>query len=110
MNLLEANAEDLSAFYYRGTRAEEAAAYLRTEIELQHHVQLADLLRDYRERSVASAREISLRAAVDDLLIYYDVLEIATLSAFILPPGQSKFWNETQIILENKHVQNYYTK
>jgi hypothetical protein len=107
VNVHEANFQDLMGAYYRGTRAREAAAYLRTEIEAHHFLQLANLLRDYRERPIYSVDEVKTRAAVDDLMICYDVLEVAALEAFILPPDRSSFWEETQLILDNRQVRDY---
>lgn len=108
MNLQEANLQDLLAVYYKGTRAEEAAAHLRADIELHRQLELANLLRDYRERAITSPDEIRLRAAVDELLICYDVLEITALAGFVAPPDGSEFWKQTHIVLTNEHVQRYY--
>lgn len=108
VNVQDANVQDLLAVYYDGTRAARAAVHLRQEIERRHHPQLANLLRDYRERAVVSPEEIDLRAAVDDLMICCDVLEIAALAGFIAEPGPTDFWKLIEIVLENPQVQRYY--
>jgi hypothetical protein len=110
VNVQDANFQDLLAAYYLGMPAQEAAEHLLKAIRGKANLQLTNLLRDYRVRPVYSDREIKLRAAVDRLLIFYDVMEIAALTGFIRPPDRADFWKETESILEKTQVRKYYVE
>jgi hypothetical protein len=108
VNLLWANFEDLLSTYYYRTAAHEAAEHLADLIRGEQHLQLATLLRDYRERAITSPKEIDLRAATDRLMNCCSVMEIASLTGFVPDLRQTTFASETRSILENNHVRRYY--
>lgn len=108
MNLQLANFEDLLATYYQGTAARVAAEHLGALIQCEQHLQLAKLLRDYRERAITEQKEINFRAATDRLMNCCSVMEIASLTGFVPGIRQTKFGMEMRPILENKHVRPYY--
>lgn len=91
MNLQQANFEDLLATYYHSTAANEAAEYFHDLIQSEQHLQLATLLRDYRERAITVQKEIRYRAATDQLMICCSVMEIASLNGFVPELQQTNF-------------------
>lgn len=108
MNLQLANFEDLLATYYYGTEASEAAEHLGELIRGERHLQLATLLRDYRDRAITLKREIELRATTDRLMNCYSIMEIASLTGFVPELQQTDFGLAMRPILENKYVRLYY--
>jgi hypothetical protein len=108
VNLQQANFEDLLATYYLGTAAHEAAQHLGRLARTEQHLELATLLRDYRERGIHSRTEIELRAATDRLMTCCSVMEIASLTGFVPELRQTDFAMAMLPILENKHVRRYY--
>ena len=108
MNVQEANLADVLSAYYNGTRAATAAAHLQEQIEGRRHQELAVLLRHYRERPITDPDEMDMRAAVDDLMICCDVLEIGVLAAFLPPPDDSDFWRSIKTLLANPELRQYY--
>jgi hypothetical protein len=107
VNVQRANFQDILRFYFERETAITATKTLEQMITKREHLQLANLLRDHRRKSVYSTRERHFRACVDDLLLCYNIFEIATLTQFILGPDDSTFWRRIQVILENKHVRRY---
>ena len=110
MNSKLANFEDLLAAYYLGTSAHEAAQALSVLIRERNNLALANLLRDYRERSVYSAREIEFRAATDRLMSCCSVMELASQARFVPDIQHAEFGQEMLCLLENKHLTRYYSK
>ena len=108
VNLQWANFEDLLASYYHRTAAHEAAEHLGDLIRGHQPLQVATLLRDYRDRAITSPNEIRLRAATDRLMTCCSVMEIASLTDFVPDLRQTAFATEILPILENKHVRRYY--
>ena len=108
MNVQQANFEDLLAAYYGGTKARTAARMLLGLIRREDHLRLANLLRDYRRRSVWSEQAIADRAAVDQLMICYSVVEIASLTGMVPDLRDTAFGKESGRILEHKQVRRYY--
>jgi hypothetical protein len=108
VNLQAANFEDLLRTYYDGTSAHTAAAHLRNLIVGRQHLQLANLLRDFRQRAIVSEQEITLRAGTDRLMTCYSIMEIASLIGFIADIHKTEFGIEAVAILENKQVRRYY--
>lgn len=107
MNVHRANFQDILRFYFERQTAATATEVLEHMIAGREHLQLANLLRDHRRKSVYSKRERYLRACIDDLLLCYNIFEIGTLTQFIPGPDESEFWHKIQTILENKHVRRY---
>jgi superfamily II DNA or RNA helicase len=108
MNLQLANFQDLLATYYYGTAAHKVAKRLGDWIRHNEEARLATLLRDYREKEITSSREIGLRAATDRLMNCCSVMEIASLAGFVQGLQRTDFGMGMRIILENKHVRQYY--
>ncbi|MDB6027363.1 MAG: hypothetical protein JWM68_3586 [Verrucomicrobiales bacterium] len=108
MNLQVANFEDLLQTYYHGTSAHTAATHLRNLIVHGPHLQLENLLRDFRQRAIVSDHEIKLRAATDRLMTCYSIMEIASLIGFIADIHRTEFGAEAIIVLEDKQVRQYY--
>jgi len=107
VNVQQVNLQDIRSFYYERRTASTAAETLRQMITKRDHLQLANLLRDHRRKSVYSKRERYMRACVDDLLVCYNVLEISILTKFLAKPDKSVFWEEAGLILGNKQVRRY---
>ncbi len=108
MNIQKANFEDLLARYYHGTAAHVAAEHLSDLIQDNEYLQLATLLRDYRERAITEQKEIELRAATDRLMNCCSVMEIASLTSFVPELQQTDFGIAMRPLLEDKYVRLYY--
>ncbi len=108
MNIQKANFEDLLARYFHGTAAHVAAEHLSDLIQRNEHLQLATLLRDYRERAITEQEEIELRAATDRLMNCCSVMEIASLTCFVPELHQTDFGIAMRPIIEDEHVRQYY--
>lgn len=108
MNVLLANLEDLLQRYYSKTPAKKAEKHLNNLIEMGKHLELANLLRDYRQRAVYSPEQIELRSATDSLLNCCSALEIASIAGFIPDVTTTGFAKTVRPILQNKTVRRYY--
>jgi hypothetical protein len=107
VNLRYANFEDLLTIYYDGTLAHKAAETLGDFVRRKQHLQLSALLRNHQIRPVYSRREISLRAATDQLLGCCSIMEIASLMSFVPELRQTEFGIQMLPILEDTHVRRY---
>ncbi|MEP6780478.1 MAG: hypothetical protein ABJC26_11360 [Gemmatimonadaceae bacterium] len=111
MSIEQANFEDLMEVYFTRTGAEKAAKRLIKLIYSEKDGDLRRLLRDHNEEAIVLTTEMNFRASVDELLIWFSVLEIATVAGFIAPPThQFEFWKSIQTILSNNRVERYYKK
>jgi hypothetical protein len=108
MNIKEANFEDVIKIYYHGTDAHLAAERLTSLIEQKKHLPLATLLRDYRRKAIVSPTEIKLRSAIDRLMNCCSILEITSLTGFVLEIQETNFGLFLRSILDNNHVRRYY--
>jgi hypothetical protein len=108
VNVQRANFQDILRFYFERQTTKTATEVLEEMIAGRQHLQLANLLRDHRVKSVYSKRERYLRACVDDLLLCYNIFEIGALTQFIPKPDGSEFWQRVRVILENKQIRRYF--
>jgi hypothetical protein len=105
MSSPQANFQDIiTSIYFENTLASRAPKLIRAK----KNIQLADLLRFYRENAITCPNEIDVLTPIDDLLKYYSVMELAATAGCIHPPDDSTLWKEAKWILENGEVRKYY--
>jgi hypothetical protein len=103
------NLKDLTHLYFENDEAQRAVALLINEAGSGSH-KLRHLLRDHRLDPPITGLETPLREALDRLLAYYSILEIASQIAYIpssLPPNIQAV---ARGHLEEPAIKLYYTQ
>jgi hypothetical protein len=109
VNISEINFQDILSDYFYGTGALSATETLLNAITKCKKAWMKRMLRHHGEWPVSDSYEIQFRDAVDDLIVCYNVLEVAITGGLILQPeNNSQFWNDARVILENEFVRYYY--
>ncbi len=101
------NLQDLLQLYYDDTEAPRAIDLFDSVERQTYPRDLEVVLRDHRTRKISDPQEIIDRAALDDLLTCYSVLEIATQVDYVAPMD-GEFRAQATRILERREVRTYY--
>jgi signal transduction histidine kinase len=101
------NLQDLLQLYYADTDAPRAIELFDSLERQTYPRDLEVVLRDHRTSKITDPQEIIDRAALDDLLTCYSVLEVATQVDYV-GPLDGEFRAQATRILERKEVRPYY--
>ncbi|MBL0341250.1 MAG: hypothetical protein IPP71_10130 [Bacteroidetes bacterium] len=104
----KSNLVEIQDRYLLGSNALEGMLILDNYIEQSKDKELKKLLRPLVEDDIISNSETQKRDAIDSLLQYFSILEIAIMIGFIPERLPQDMVSEIMKYLNDKHVRNYY--
>ncbi|MFN8547192.1 MAG: hypothetical protein U0527_04275 [Candidatus Eisenbacteria bacterium] len=105
---LALNLSDLVRHYHTRTSANTAAELLDSWIESGKDAQLGRLLRDHRTDEVDSSAELERREAVDQLLGFYGLVEVAIVAGYVPWPLPQELGDRAKRQLTHPALIKYY--
>jgi tetratricopeptide (TPR) repeat protein len=107
IDIRKANLDHLQRQYFYGTTAVIAAQMMEGGKQQAVQSGLAQLLGSHKE-PVAKEGEIHLRNALDELLGFYSLVEIACLIRFVPHPLPEEFGQKALAFLGDRDIRHYY--
>jgi hypothetical protein len=108
MEIKQINFECLVQQYYESDKVQYAVEYLDRFDPFGYSEELKDMLRHHRERPIESEEEIEIRDAMDYLLGFYGLVEIASLANYIPEELPETFRAKAFRHLNQPDVARYY--